>query len=162
MARTPLNETSRTIRGIGAMIADRPMTEKEWTAQQAAARKEVLAQVGARLATVRDTFAILIDQVAEDVYAAMQTQGFWSGDQDSTGQKLALIHSEVSEWLEADRKGIDADDKIPDYTGPEAEAADTIIRIFDLAARHDMRLGAAIIDKMLFNLTREPKHGKKY
>lgn len=150
MARIPLNETSR------------PMTEKEWTAAQAAARKEVLAQVGARLATVRDTFAILIDQVAEDVYAAMQTQGFWAGDQDSTGQKLALIHSEVSEWLEADRKDIDADDKIPDYTGPEAEAADTVIRIFDLAARHDMRLGAAIIDKMLFNLTREPKHGKKY
>ena len=74
MARTSLNETSR------------PMTEKEWAAQQAAARKEVLAQVGARLATVRDTFAILIDQVAEDVYAARQTQAYWLVDQDTHGR----------------------------------------------------------------------------
>ena len=96
------------------------------------------------------------------VYDWNATQGFWSGSQDSVGSKIALMHSELSEALEADRKNITSDDKIPAYTGLEAELADAVIRILDFSGRHDLRLGEAIIEKLTFNTTRPFKHGKAY
>lgn len=140
----------------------RPATQQEIEQWAAETRTHTFAQISARLSTLRDNFALIVDQVADEIYEAMQANGFWDGDQDNIPSKLALVHSEVSEWLEANRKGIDADDKIPDYSGEEAEAADTVIRIFDLAGRQQYRLGHAIIDKMLYNLTRPVMHGKKY
>jgi hypothetical protein len=82
--------------------------------------------------------------------------------------KIALIHSEVSEGLEAYR--VDAlDDKIP-FPGIVAEMADAVIRIADLmgclqAAENyvidgkpvELNLGAAILAKLPFNAGR-PDH----
>jgi hypothetical protein len=94
------------------------------------------------------------------VYDWNAAQGFWASD--NTGEKIALMHSELSEALEADRKAILSDDKIPSYTGVEAELADTVIRILDFAGRRHLRLGEAIIEKLSFNTTRPFKHGKGY
>lgn len=82
--------------------------------------------------------------------------------------KIALIHSETSEMLEAHRTGA-WDDKIP-FPGMTAEGADIMIRIFDLFGMlqwaasqgiieyHDARdgynLGAAILTKIPFNAGR--------
>lgn len=49
------------------------------------------------------------------------------------GEVVALMHSELSEALEADRKGL-KDDKLPHRDGREVEFADCIIRILDTAA----------------------------
>ena len=104
-----------------------------------------------------------IEQLQQQVYAANEAQGFWDGpSNDNNASKIALMHSELSEALEADRKGIESDDKIPEFTGLEAELADAVIRILDFSGRHNLRLGEAIQAKLLFNLTRPYKHGKKY
>jgi len=49
------------------------------------------------------------------------------------GEAIALIHSELSEALEADRNHIEVSEHIPEFTGIEEEIADVIIRCLDLA-----------------------------
>ena len=69
------------------------------------------------------------------------------------GEVVALMHSELSEALEADRKGL-MDDKLPHRDGREVEFADCIIRIFDTAAALGMDLAGAIIEKNRYNRQR--------
>ena len=69
-------------------------------------------------------------------------------------QKLCLIHSEISEAMEGDRKGL-KDDKLPHRDMREVELADAVIRIFDLAGAYGMDLGGAIAEKMQYNANRE-------
>ena len=70
------------------------------------------------------------------------------------GEVVALMHSELSEALEAHRKNL-MDDKLPHRTGVEAEFADTIIRIFDTAAKLKLKLPIVIVEKNRFNRTRK-------
>lgn len=71
----------------------------------------------------------------------------------NVGEKLCLIHSEISEAMEADRKNLN-DDKLPLRKGLEVELADAVIRIFDLAGLLRLDLAGAIDEKMLFNSKR--------
>lgn len=71
-------------------------------------------------------------------------------------EKLALIHSEVSEAMEGHRKGL-MDDKLPHRPAIEVELADAVIRIADLCGALQLDLGGAIAEKMQFNASR-PDH----
>jgi NTP pyrophosphatase (non-canonical NTP hydrolase) len=71
-------------------------------------------------------------------------------------EKLALVHSEVSEGLEGHRKNLH-DDKLPHRSMLEVELADAVIRIADLAGALDLDLGGAISEKLAFNAVR-PDH----
>jgi len=73
--------------------------------------------------------------------------------QRNFGEVVALMHSELSEALEAHRKDL-KDDKLPHRSGIEVEFADCIIRIFDTAAVLGLDLPGAIIEKNRFNKTR--------
>lgn len=140
----------------------RPVSEAEYKRACAEATERNKQQIGATLAVMMPAIVFQIDLLQQQVYAANEVQGFWEGsDNDNNACKIALMHSELSEALEADRKGIESDDKIPEFTGLEAELADAVIRILDFSGRHDLRLGEAIQAKLLFNLTRPYKHGKK-
>jgi NTP pyrophosphatase (non-canonical NTP hydrolase) len=76
-------------------------------------------------------------------------------------QRLMLIVSELGEALEAIRHGNPPDNHIPKFSGLEAELADAVIRIMDLAETHSLDLAGAIISKMSYNARREKMHGGK-
>lgn len=69
-------------------------------------------------------------------------------------EKIALIHSEVSEGMEGARKGLQ-DDKLPHRLMLEVELADSIIRTLDLGGALNLDIAGAIIEKLEFNRTRE-------
>jgi hypothetical protein len=69
------------------------------------------------------------------------------------GQRLSLVHSEVSEILDAVRDGDDAHEL--------EEIADTVIRLFDYAQFRGYALEQAIEAKMDINHSRPHRHGRK-
>lgn len=97
---------------------------------------------------------------AREVHRIAVEHGWWETDRND-GEMIALMHSELSEALEALRHGNPPDDHIPEFTGTEAEFADVIIRIMDMAAARGLRLPEALIAKMEYNRTRPYKHGGK-
>lgn len=74
--------------------------------------------------------------------------------------KIALMHSELSEQLEALRKGNGRSEHCPELSAEEEELADLFIRLMDYCGYYEIDLGEAVRVKMAFNLTRERKHGK--
>lgn len=94
----------------------------------------------------------MINVLCKEAYLTAKSKG-WHDEPRETGTLLALIHSEVSEALEADRKG-NADNFAE-------ELADVCIRIFDLCGLKEIDLESAISKKMEFNKSRTYKHGGK-
>lgn len=100
---------------------------------------------------------------AADVHHTAREKGFWEdGVERNNGEMLCLIHSELSEALEALRKNDPPDNKIPEFTSVETELADAVIRIMDLAHARGWRVAQAIEAKMKFNSGRPYKHGKEF
>jgi len=95
------------------------------------------------------------------VHHTAQEKGWWDEPRND-GEMIALMHSELSEALEALRHGNPPDDKVPEYNGVEAELADVIIRIMDYAENRGFNVADALIAKMEYNQGREYKHGKKF
>jgi len=92
--------------------------------------------------------------------------GWYDGPPRNPAEMLCLIHSEVSETLEAIRKpgedgGPQASEKIEGFTAEEEEMADVVIRVADYAEYRGLRLEDAISAKLAANRKRGYKHGGK-
>lgn len=108
-----------------------------------------------------DTFA----NVQRNVHESSKEHGFWDPangpDNVSVPTKLCLIHSEVSEALEAYRKGNPPSEKCPEHSQIAEELADLFIRGMDLAEHLRIDLGRAILAKAEYNRGRPHLHGGK-
>lgn len=107
-----------------------------------------------------------INTLVERAHTTAKSKGWWDGATYNIPEKLALIHSEVSEALEEYRTGmalqrveVSADDGKP--LGFATELADVVIRVADLCGLLGIDLGAVISQKMAYNDTRPHRHGGK-
>lgn len=104
-----------------------------------------------------------IKDVQKDVYKCAADHGWWDITPVNIPEKLALIHSEVSEALECYREGdmLGHLDPTGKPLGFSTELADVVIRILDLAQHLGIDMDAEIQRKHAFNLTRPFRHGNK-
>lgn len=119
-----------------------------------------------------ETLEHAIRKATAEVREVNQANGWFDTDR-RPAEGLALIHSEVSEWLEALRRWGTADatptparreDGTLETVKPEgagSEAADVLIRLLDECDRQGIDLAAEYRRKIAHNRQRGYRHGGK-
>lgn len=103
--------------------------------------------------------AIYVEELICICHEQAKAAGWWTDlntglpKDRNVGELICLMHSELSEAMEAHRKNAD-DDHLPHRKGLEVELADCLIRIFDFAGAHGLDLGHAMAEKLEFNKCR--------
>ena len=118
-----------------------------------------------------------LDNLAEYIHMQNVSKGFWKDENEVLTamsaedapkvakafklQRVALVHSELSESVEALRKDA-VDDHLPQYPGFAVELVDSLIRIFDMCGAYNIPVSKIMEDKLAYNSNRPYKHGKEF
>jgi|SRR3989338_867615 len=95
-----------------------------------------------------------INRFIKECHRVAKRKGWWDEERND-GELIALMHSELSEGLEAMRS----------HASKEAvaeELADCCIRIFDYCGAREIDLQNSLLKKIAYNKTRPYRHGKKF
>lgn len=97
---------------------------------------------------------LTIDGLVQECHSTARRKGWWD-DLRNDGELIALMHSELSEALEAMRNR-------QETAAVAEELADCCIRIFDYCGARQIDLEETLRKKIAFNKTRPYRHGKKF
>jgi len=95
-----------------------------------------------------------INRLIKECHSIARKKGWWE-DERNEGELIALMHSELSEALEAMRNHAKRDEIAE-------ELADCCIRIFDYCGARNIDLEKSLLKKIEYNKTRPYRHGKKF
>lgn len=95
-----------------------------------------------------------IDRFIRECHRIAKTKGWWDKKRNEA-ELIALMHSELSEALEAMRNH-GTNEEVAE------ELADCCIRIFDYCGAREINLEKTLLKKIEYNKSRPYRHGKKF
>lgn len=93
-----------------------------------------------------------LTELQQKIHQQNVDAGWWDNPREK-GTLLCLIHSEISEAMEGERKNL-MDDHLPHRPMAEVELADAVIRILDYAEAFGYDIESAIAEKLAYNRNR--------
>lgn len=122
----------------------------------------------------------MLNELSKEIHKNAENKGFW--ESENIAEKMMLVVTEIAEAVEAHRSNnfcslnegeyrelsysnidyfcVDFEIYVKDTF--QDEIADTIIRLLDICGFMNINIEKHIEMKMLYNKSREFKHGKEY